>query len=687
MDRKKTEIESSTKTIQYTYTPTGKLHTLTKPDGTILTYTYNSLDHLTCLSSSKSDIAYTYTHDRLGRLLSSTDATGATTARILDPHGNVLRENLANGYSLTSTYDTNSRRISLTLPNHHTIQYAYLGPFLHTVSTNHLCHQYHYDLEGNIISEDLIDETTATYQYDPLSRPTNYSSPYFTQECDYSPRGNIISMQYNTKAQEFAYDDLDHLIKEPSHAYAYDSLHNRQSKDKNHFTHNSLNQIESPNLEYDPNGNLIRMNDINLRYDSLDRLIQVTTPTETFTYTYDSEHRRISKNDTHYIWDGNHELGTTNHYRVLGPTSNAEIRSAIAIYIDDFPYIPIHDLQGNLIQLYFLDGSSYQAQAFTAFGEGANIMPWGFSSKRHDPETNLIYFGRRYYDPDLGCFITSDPEGYTDSANLYAYCQNNPLTNSDPYGLMLAGSTINLLPNDPNNIPTWGDLHQQWIGQIHAPIQWAVDNALSFTHYAGGIHGPEDMSFLDTYNLASEANTHWQNTSERWFQGILRADPNNPIYRSSFDRTYQGLDIAESFLPFGAGKLKAPVKAIKATKRVVDSRKASRIFRSTFQNLTLSQKKNLLSSAAKTYDQNLSQLAHSFSKHAGRHPEKWGKLKGPMNNWHDQAANQLKNIYNSPGKFKKIVDPKTGLTWIEKRLPDGRGIRLNQDYTFKGFVD
>jgi filamentous hemagglutinin len=58
-----------------------------------------------------------------------------------------------------------------------------------------------------------------------------------------------------------------------------------------------------------------------------------------------------------------------------------------------------------------------------------------------------------------------------------------------------------------------------------------------------------------------------------------------------------------------------------------------------------------------------------------------------MNAWHDQAFNQLKHIYNAPGEFKKIVDAKTGLTWIEKRLPDGRGIRLNQDYTFKGFVD
>ncbi|NGX47523.1 MAG: hypothetical protein K1000chlam3_00898, partial [Chlamydiae bacterium] len=52
-------------------------------------------------------------------------------------------------------------------------------------------------------------------------------------------------------------------------------------------------------------------------------------------------------------------------------------------------------------------------QVFTAFGEGQSKFSWGFSSKRHDPE------------------------GYTDTVNLYAYCQNNPLTNKDPYGLFM----------------------------------------------------------------------------------------------------------------------------------------------------------------------------------------------------------------------------------------------------------
>lgn len=51
------------------------------------------------------------------------------------------------------------------------------------------------------------------------------------------------------------------------------------------------------------------------------------------------------------------------------------------------------------------------------------------------------------------------------------------------------------------------------------------------------------------------------------------------------------------------------------------------------------------------------------------------------------ASDHLIHIYKAPGEFKTVIDAKTGLMWIEKRLPDGSGIRLNQNYTFKGFID
>src|SRR5262249_36533942 len=43
--------------------------------------------------------------------------------------------------------------------------------------------------------------------------------------------------------------------------------------------------------------------------------------------------------------------------------------------------------------------------------------------------------GRRYYDPECGCFITKDPLGDRDGPNLYAFVSNNPLTHVDLFGL------------------------------------------------------------------------------------------------------------------------------------------------------------------------------------------------------------------------------------------------------------
>ncbi len=56
-----------------------------------------------------------------------------------------------------------------------------------------------------------------------------------------------------------------------------------------------------------------------------------------------------------------------------------------------------------------------------------------FAGKEWDGDTRLYYFGRRYYDPSIGRFITVDP--ILSDTNPYAYGENNPLVNTDPNGM------------------------------------------------------------------------------------------------------------------------------------------------------------------------------------------------------------------------------------------------------------
>lgn len=68
-----------------------------------------------------------------------------------------------------------------------------------------------------------------------------------------------------------------------------------------------------------------------------------------------------------------------------------------------------------------------------------NLNPFRYRGYYYDTETGLYYLQTRYYDPVVGRFISRDSVEYADpesinGINLYAYCGNNPVMHSDPYG-------------------------------------------------------------------------------------------------------------------------------------------------------------------------------------------------------------------------------------------------------------
>jgi RHS repeat-associated protein len=61
--------------------------------------------------------------------------------------------------------------------------------------------------------------------------------------------------------------------------------------------------------------------------------------------------------------------------------------------------------------------------------------PFGFHGLVKDGETGLLYVRNRYFDPELGRFVTLDPLGYADGPNAYQYALGNPVDFRDPLGL------------------------------------------------------------------------------------------------------------------------------------------------------------------------------------------------------------------------------------------------------------
>lgn len=61
--------------------------------------------------------------------------------------------------------------------------------------------------------------------------------------------------------------------------------------------------------------------------------------------------------------------------------------------------------------------------------------PYGFQGLPLDTETGLLYVRNRYYDPEMGRFISMDPLGYVDGPNAYGFVKNDPVNGRDPLGL------------------------------------------------------------------------------------------------------------------------------------------------------------------------------------------------------------------------------------------------------------
>ncbi len=117
-------------------------------------------------------------------------------------------------------------------------------------------------------------------------------------------------------------------------------------------------------------------------------------------------------------------------------------------------FVVFQDANGNVDQLFDLSAADpndpntasdaivahYEydpyGNAVTTTGDYAAENPLRFSTKYWDDETGLGYWGRRYYDPRLGRWLTRDPLEELDASNLYLFVHNTPASESDLLGLM-----------------------------------------------------------------------------------------------------------------------------------------------------------------------------------------------------------------------------------------------------------
>ncbi|MBS0623525.1 MAG: RHS repeat protein [Verrucomicrobia bacterium] len=470
MGRLERFIEADEKQTQHFYDEKGRLKTTIKPSGIQFHHEYDSIGRLTRYFSS--DFDYHYSYDRNDHLLSVYDSfTKSTTTRVYNSFGAVKQEVIATGLKFFNIFDNQGRRIKLTLPDNSEIDYVYQGFFLHHVTRKGNTFTYQTrDLEGYPVELELPANTgNLIITRDGLSRIATFRSPVYTSMFSknaYDPVGNLLSYQYEDPLGSvkcnYVYDQLNQLISEGGCTYLFDSINNRLEKNNTPHIVNNFCQIladGNTNYEYDLDGNLLFDGQWRYTYDTQDHLIALENSKTRIEYTYDPFHRRLSKTvftnsqrirNERYLWDGEHEIGSIDEngkilqLRVLGEGFGAEIGAAVLYELNNKSYVPIHDYNGNLVVLIDIKTQKpVEICRYSAFGEeltSNSISPWRFASKRIEEENGLIFFGRRYYLPALGRWITQDPQGFDDGPNLYAYLSNCPLIFTDPYGLMRYGA-------------------------------------------------------------------------------------------------------------------------------------------------------------------------------------------------------------------------------------------------------
>ncbi|WP_181160461.1 RHS repeat-associated core domain-containing protein [Streptomyces solincola] len=238
------------------------------------------------------------------------------------------------------------------------------------------------------------------------------------------------------------------------------------------------------------------------RWDAEDRLTLVQTPEDgRWQYLYDALGRRMAKERTDdtgqvverttFRWDGvqlaeQHGGDITLVWDYTGgrPLCQREAKlDGAQKEVDRRFFAIITDLIGSPTELVTEEGSvAWRARSTvwgaTQWSKGSTAYtPLRHPGQYFDPETGLHYNFNRFYDPEVGRYLSPDPLGIAPSINPYSYVVN-PLVLSDPLGL--AACTPD---------PTWG-------GQV----RWVRDE-----------HGrPYEMHAVITRNMLDEG-THANN--------------------------------------------------------------------------------------------------------------------------------------------------------------------------------
>ncbi|MDE7395565.1 MAG: hypothetical protein K2M95_05570 [Clostridiales bacterium] len=316
--------------------------------------------------------------------------------------------------------------------------------------------KYTYDACGNITEVRENGSLAVRYTYDALNRLIREDNKQLgkTWVYHYDNNGNILSKR------EFAFtlcgkeklEELDGSVT-PSVAEGSQTGNGAAPSVINEtlyaYDGDRLLAFGSELFKYDALGNPTKYRDKACRWTNGRQLMQYGT----MTFVYDGRGRRTKKGGIYYTYDSEGRLLKDN----TGLSFIYDHSGVIGFEHNNSTYFYRKNAQGDIIALLDSNGNVVVKYVYDAWGNHAvlnpdgtvndsdsfigNRNPYRYRGYYYDIETGLYFLKTRYYDPEVGRFITIDDLSYLDpetinGLNLYAYCVNNPVMATDPNGTM-----------------------------------------------------------------------------------------------------------------------------------------------------------------------------------------------------------------------------------------------------------
>jgi len=368
---------------------------------------------------------FTYSYDKNDQVIRLDAPAAQTTTFTYDPAGRPETELGAAGITTTYSYDSADSLTGVHSSNSSGQELVRLT--------------YTYDSVGNRNTAVDLAGVRSTWTYDPtyqLIREQQGGSPLIDTTFTYDPAGNRQIREDSSERTTYTYDGADRLLTSRDSAgvttYTYDADGNRTLSEaptgRTTFSWDAQNRL----TRYE-NGAAA----VDYAYNAFDQRVKRTTSSITQKYVFDFDRILARLN----------AAGQTDRLAVV---TNEEYGRLLTEQTTSGSEHHLYDALGSTVSLAGDGGSITDTYRYRAFGSpllhtGSSDSPytfvgaWGYD---YDADSGLYLVRRRWLDPDLGTWLSSDPiDVLVGDPNRYRYAFNSPIGLIDPSGelVFLAG--------------------------------------------------------------------------------------------------------------------------------------------------------------------------------------------------------------------------------------------------------